>query len=160
MYCSDQHAVWNDIDEKSRLFNTYSETDAMQDIYASIEEKIREYEKSLKLQSQSFGCVTFISGKIAGCDLFGDCSIFNKAYRKLLQGYILEAIQSGTTNGKGRAKDLSSKVSDFFTHLKAASKEVYKSTGEGYDIRFETASINGFALLNQNETVHLAAFAE
>ena len=38
--------------------------------------------------------------------------------------------------------------------------EVYKSVGEGDEFRFGNKQVNGFALVNNEEVVHMAAFAE
>jgi len=44
--------------------------------------------------------------------------------------------------------------------LDGTKKESFKSVGEGNDLRFENKSFSGFALVNGNEVVHMAAFSE
>ena len=159
-FASDQQEVWNDIDEKSQAFHVHSKTEAMQDIYESIDDKMLRYEDALKIDNGHFGCITFISGNIVSFDVFGSESIFKRTYSKLLKGYIFEAIRYDSNNGNGRFPiDIQVKSRDFLSKIKSSLFEAYKSVGKGYDIRFESKELNGFALLNDGEVVHSASFA-
>jgi hypothetical protein len=55
---------------------------------------------------------------------------------------------------------LAGEVKRFLEHVKATRKNSFKSVGEGDDIRFERNQVNGFALINKDQIVHLAAFAD
>ena len=55
---------------------------------------------------------------------------------------------------------LAGEVKRFLDQVKATKKSSFKSVGEGDDIRFEGGKVNGFALVNRDEIIHLAAFAE
>jgi hypothetical protein len=58
------------------------------------------------------------------------------------------------------AKELQDQAITFLGRVKRSKKDVYKSPGEGDEFRFGNKQVNGFALVNNEEVVHMAAFAE
>jgi hypothetical protein len=167
---SNQSEIWDDISEKAAKFSVNSETHAMNDIYETHEGRIKEYEKQFTVAPDQIGFVAFIGGKIVGLDIFGSTSVIPKVYKKLLRGYILDALDQERTAGKQKssperkeksgAKELIDEVKDFLASIKVVKKDVYKSVGEGDEFRFGNKQVNGFALVNNEEVVHMAAFAE
>lgn len=168
-YASDQHEIWRDIREKSARFSVRSETGAMNDIYEHYDNELKLYENEFKPHPEQIGFITVIGNKIAGTDIFGIKSLLPKVYGRLLKGYILDALdraykgkketqQEGPVH-KGEGPSLHEEIMKFLSDMKSARKETYKSVGEGEDLRFERKSLNGFALVNNNAVVHMAAFA-
>ena len=168
-YRSDQTEIWDDISEKALKFSVNSETDAMNDIYEAHEKRIDDYEKQFTYAPEQIGFLAFIGGKIVGLDIFGSTSVIPKVYKKLLRGYILDALDHNRTSkhetepekpeGNG-VKELQDQAKTFLGRIKRSKKEVYKSVGEGEEFRFGNKQVNGFALINNEEVVHMAAFAE
>lgn len=169
-YASDQHEIWRDISEKSARFSVRSETGAMNDIYEHYDKDLKLYENEFKPHPEQIGFITVIGNKIAGTDIFGIKSLLPKVYGRLLKGYILDALdraykykgkrevqQKGPVH-EGERPSLHDEVMKFLSDMKSARKETYKSVGEGEDLRFERKSLNGFALVNNNAVVHIAAF--
>jgi len=162
-YHSDQNEIWNDIREKSMRFSVSSETKSMNDIYKSYDKKIEEYEKTLQLHPEQVGFIALIDRKVVGSDIFGMRSVLPKVYNKILRGYILDALDRDKTDKHSVQPDkyvLAGVVKKFLERVKATKKNSFKSVGEGDDIRLESEHVNGFALVNKDEIVHLAAFAE
>jgi hypothetical protein len=167
---SNQSEIWEDISVKAARFNIQSETDAMNDIYESHEDRITDYEKQFTVAHEQIGFVAFIGGKIVGLDIFGSTSVIPKVYKKLLSGYILDALDHDRTSDRHRAesegivessaKVLQDQAKAFLGSIKRSKKEVYKSVGEGDEFRFGNKQVNGFALVNNEEVIHVAAFAE
>lgn len=53
---------------------------------------------------------------------------------------------------------MKSKADLFLNDIRTARKESFKSVGEGLDIRLESNNVKGFAIVNNDEIVHIAAF--
>ncbi len=162
-YMSDQGEIWDDIKEKSCLFSVKSETSAMHDIYESYEDELKKYEMAFKPHSEQAGFVAMIDNKIVGCDIFGISSILPKVYKKLLKGYILDALEKTMGKHKEQSRiwiSQQTKAKAFIESLGTTKRESYKSVGEGVDMRFEGETINGFGLIDNDQVVHMAAFAE
>jgi len=91
-------------------------------------------------------------------------------YNELLRGYILDALDQERTSDKPReepakieeysSKQLQEQAKAFLGSIKRSKKDVYKSVGEGNEFRFGNKQVNGFALVNNEKVVHIAAFAE
>lgn len=167
-YHSDQHEIWDDIKEKSARFRVSSETGNMNDIFESYDNDIRQYEERFKYHPDQVGFIAVIGNKIAGLDVFGIRTVVPKVYGKLLKGYIFDALDQSLTGKEGSQKEslnkeeiqtLHDEIGKFLKELKTAKKDVYKSVGEGEDVRFARKNTTGFALVNDNAVVHIAAFA-
>ena len=162
-YHSDQNEIWNDIREKATRFSVSSETESMNDIYKSYDKKIEEYEKAFKIHPEQVGFIALIDQKVVGSDILGMKSVLPKVYNKILRGYILDALDRDRKDEGSVPPDkyvLAGEVKRFLDQVKATKKNSFKSVGEGDDIRFEGHQVNGFALVNKDQMVHLAAFAE
>ena len=167
---SDQAKIWASIRARADTFSVSSETGAMNDIFDSYEDAIKNYEDQFKLLSGQVGFIAVIRGKIAGLDIFGSRSVLPKVYNKLLRGYILDALNRGRIvrepafsegeTEQSAGKNLIDEVNEFLKKVETAKKESFKSVGEGDELRFGNKQVNGFALVNNEEIVHMAAFAE
>jgi hypothetical protein len=57
-----------------------------------------------------------------------------------------------------RASPSADAVKEFLQQLGAARVESFKAVGEGHDLRIESHTVVGAALLYENRLVHLSAF--
>jgi len=92
-----------------------------------------------------------------GLDSFGKPETFAKVFKKLVESYALDAIDWSET--EGASKTLRSKVTKFLAVAKAASVENRPSVGLGTDFRLESRNLNGFALVHEDQVLHLSVFA-
>jgi flavodoxin len=169
-YEADQHEIWDDIKQKAANFSVDSDTEAMNDIFESYDDEIKKYENQFKILQGQVGFVAMIGKKIAGLDIFGSRSVLPKIYSKILRGYIFDALDQDRAGRKKESlksqteqaeiKKLMEEVNTFLKNLETAKKESFKSVGEGNEFRFGNKQVNGFALVNNEEVVHMAAFAE
>ena len=166
-FAADQGEVWNEISEKSIRFSLAdeaykaSDTEAADEMYASYEDRIKAYEGAFKAKEGQVGFVVLIDGKVAGCDIFGNPGVLNRAFGKGIRSYILDAIEkSFDKNKKAAVGDSRKKAAAFLSSVGKLKPEVFPSTGKGMNIRFEGKSSNGFAALDGDQVVHLAAFHE
>jgi hypothetical protein len=162
-YHSDQGEIWDDILAKKERLSVHSQTDAMNDIYKSYDKELRKYEQAFCCHRDQVGFISMIDGKVIGCDIFGSGFVLRKVYKKLMRSYILDALDaflSVQKSEKREAQLLGQQADGFMEHIRKAKREVFKSAGEGQDIRFRSSNVNGFVLMNKSNVIHLVAFAE
>ncbi len=162
-YANDQHAVWDSIREKTERMHTSSENSAMEDIYIRYDDTVSEYESAFTIYPEQIGFVSAINCKIVGCDIVGAKDIFHKVYKKMLRGYILDAVDADISNNikqnkKSRTLKGTAAAARFLNKTLSAKRESYKAVGEGQEIRFEGKGLNGFALVKDKNLVHMAVF--
>lgn len=161
-YMSDQSAVWEHIDKKHESMHSFSRTDSVNDIYADHEKALDDWEQMFNVVDGQIGFVASIEGSIVGIEAFGARSIFPKAFKKLLRGYMLDAmdeeeLKAYADKAKGtQPNESAQKAIERAIRLK---KERFKSMGAGQEVRFEGKGLDGFAVVDDNEhVVHLAVF--
>jgi hypothetical protein len=91
------------------------------------------------------GAVFMINGRVAGMDCFGKSETFSKVFKKLVESYALDAIDSLRKDGE---KELESNKSDAGKFLEAAvgcRVEAHQSVGLGIDCRLDTDQSSGCA---------------
>jgi len=165
-FAADQGKVWDDIEEKSVKFCTadpkfsFGPTRAADDMYGSFEERTRDYEKAFPAAKDQVGFIVLINGKVAGCDIFGNPGVLKRTFAKGLRSYILDAIeQSYDKKAKKPAGDPRRKASLFLSGIKKLKAAAYPATGKGVNLRLEGKTSAGFAALDGDQVVHMAAFA-
>lgn len=160
---SDQNKIWDKISAKSAKLDTSCETGAMGSMYESHDDELKAYEAAFPLQPEQIGFVACIDGRVEGCDILALKSVFPKIYGKMLRGYLLDAVerQHGESAARKEAMIASTdEIYAFFDKIKGSKKESFKSAGQGVDIRFDSAKIEGFALLRDGGVIHVAAFPD
>ncbi|MCX8028197.1 MAG: hypothetical protein N3A62_10160 [Thermodesulfovibrionales bacterium] len=158
---SDQGGVWDYIADKQARMNLYTQTSCLSELYESRRSQQEEYEKRYTCDETQTGIAVFINGILSGCDIFGVKGLMQKVFKKILSGYILEGIDrsfEGEKEGEADYNVLRNKLDTFFKDIATMPKFVYKSRGEGYDIRFDKEDITGFALEHEGNIVQLAGF--
>lgn len=162
-YYSDQGGVWNEIHRKMVFFNSYSDTESVEEIYYSKKDELEEYLKNYKFQDRQTGFAVFINNDLSGIEIFGVKGIIEKLYKKILGSYIYKAIEIKKRFRRSIVIDvteLEQSLLKTFERINDLKKECFKSVGEGFDIRFEDEKITGFALEHENKIVHFASFVD
>jgi len=81
-----------------------------------------------------------------------------KVFKKLVESYALDAIDNHQEGSP--QKPLKSEVTKVLHAAGAATLESRPSAGLGTDCRLESKEINGFALVCDNQILHLSVFAK
>lgn len=160
-YHSDQGRVWHEIHKKMGVFNSYSGTESAEEIYYSKIDEFEEYLKNYKLLDRQTGLAVFIDNELSGIEIFGVKGILEKVYKKVLGSYIYKAIENKYRLKSSYIDDISKleqELLNAFKRVSGLNKEIFKSIGEGFDIRFDEQEITGFALEHDNKIVHFASF--
>jgi len=160
-FCSDQGAIWEEINCKAQRMDAVSETGAMASIYEKEWPNIQEYAKQFSVQDKQVGALFLINGKIVGLDSFGKQTTFSKVFKKLIESYALDAIdwlEEEKKTGK-KAEGSGDGVTAFLESIRSSHAESSPSVALGSDVRLESDATIGFALEYENALLHLSAFA-
>ncbi len=153
---ADQGAIWESIAEKAHRRAAHSPTGAMAEIYEKERPSIEEYAGHFSLIDSQVGAIFMINDKIAGLDAFGRPETFSKVFRKLLESYALDAIDS--YEPEREYKNLRSRASEFLMASLDAETESQESVGLGTDVRMESRKVTGFALALGDQLLHISVF--
>jgi hypothetical protein len=152
---SDQGALWNDIARKSERMSVASDTGAMSEIYEQKEQAMKEFVERFRPIKGQIGAVFSIDNVITGLDLFDSPDTLGKVLPKLIRSYALDAIE--TANPVDDRTDREN-AKQFLQGLAESKFARFPAVGLGEDLRIESQTIAGGALVVDDQTVHLWAF--
>jgi hypothetical protein len=154
-YRSNQGAVWDHIDEMRHSAEVSAPTGAMKDVFEQKTQDLNEYIEAIPLIPDQKGIMVFINGAVVGFDVLSRPNAYAALHAKLLKSYAMEAL----LERKKRFAEPTIDAAKQFLHSIAASEEKrYKSTGLGWDYRFEAPGRVGSALVVENDVIHMAFF--
>ena len=159
-FSSDQGAIWNGVSEMAFSLNAESPSMAMSEIYRKNAPSIGRYVAHFDLTDSQVGAVFMINGKVAGMDCFGKPETFAKVFKKLVESYALDAIDS---SGKYDEKMLRISKTDAGKFMETAAGcrvETHRSVGLGIDCRLDADQSAGFALAHEDQVLHMSLFAK
>ena len=156
---SDQGAIWNSISEMAFCLNAESPSMAMSEIYRKEAPSIKKYVENFDLSDLQVGAVFMINGKVAGMDCFGKPETFSTVFKKLVESYALDAIDSLREEGKEAKKGTKTDAARFLEASTGCRVEIHQSVGLGTDCRLDADQSTGFALAHEKQVLHMSLFA-
>ncbi|MGZ7131182.1 MAG: ARPP-1 family domain-containing protein [Halobacteriota archaeon] len=155
-YRSDQSAVWHAIDRMAETADIRSPTSAMADIFEAKEEELNECLAAFPFLPDQKGLIVFVNGKVVGFDVLSRAAAYEDLRPKLLKSYVMDALLQKKKGGRreGTLEDARA----FLNETQSCSELRFKSTGLGWDYRFEGGSIIGSSLEHDRSVVHAAFF--
>jgi hypothetical protein len=154
---ADQGAIWDGIAEKADRMAAPSPTGAMAAIYDKEKPSIEGYLRHFRLIDSQVGAIFMINGKVAGLDAFGKPETYSRVFKKLLESYVLDAIDWHEPDKEYKA--LKSEITKFQKAALTAGAESRPSVGLGTDFRLESGKVTGFALALDDRVIHVSIFA-
>jgi len=153
---SDQRAIWHEIEEKARRRKAVSPSMAMSEIYEKERPTLEEYLSRFHPMAGQVGAFFLINGKVVGLDSFGKPDTFAKVFKKLLASYALDAIDWLNPGKKHTVR--SENAAAFLEQCLECRMEQYPSVALGTDCRLASDKVTGFALLVDEQILHLSVF--
>jgi hypothetical protein len=92
-------------------------------------------------------------------DCFGKPETFSKVFKKLVESYALDAIDSLGKNNDKTKKGTKSDTGKFLEASSDCRVEIHQSVGLGTDCRLDSDQSTGFALAHDKQILHLSLFA-
>ena len=152
---ADQGAVWEDIDAKMATMSARSDTGAMSDIYEQHRGSLDDYVVAFGQQPGQVGAVFLVGATFAGVDLFAHEATFAGLLPKLARSYALDALE---VDAKTPFKSPAAIAQGLLADVVAAQARAYPAVGQGHDVRIESPTVAGGALVEGEAVLHLAAF--
>ena len=158
---SDQGVVWAEIENKySRMAAEPSPTMAMADLYESHKDLSNQYLTAFRPVDNQIGMVIFIDGEIAGLELLAKFETFQKTHSKLVNSYVMDALETAKSQEKTSSQALRAKASKVLDALQKARFEVRRSVALGNDVRFESSDVVGAGLEFEGQILQLSIFSK
>ena len=145
-----QSEVWDAVRAKAARFGVDSATRAQADIYRSRELELAELRREFPLHPGQSGALLTLGG--GSClDYVSRPDAFGRLYGKLLDGYLLDALEGFD----GKAAD----ADRFVASLDGAVRSRGPSAGLGEDVRLRGDGVVGSGLELDGELIQLCAFS-
>ena len=125
------------------------------DIYEQHRGSLDDYVVAFGQQPGQVGAVFMVGTTFAGVDLFAHEATFAGLLPKLARSYALDAME---LNPKTRFKPPKASAQRLVADVVAAQARAYPAVGEGQDVRIESPTVAGGALVEGDAVLHLAAF--
>ena len=152
-YASNQSEVWEDVSYLQKKSAVSSLTNAMSDVYEAIREKIDRMTDPFEMQPNQRGLLVLKNGEIMGLDLLSQPDAYAQLHRKILGSYVMDsAIEDATATWHG--DDDKAQAEAFLGELSTAEGEAHKSAGEGTDVRYDSPTLSGTALMHEEQLIH------
>jgi len=148
-----QSVVWGEVRGKLARHEAASPTLAQSDIFEQREQEIDALRQRFALQPGQSGAVFAVGGRIC-LDYVSRPDAFARLYPKLLNGYLLDAIESFD-----RAPAEIDDLAGFYLASEAAPRSRRPSAGLGQDVRFRGCGLVGSGLELKGEVVQWCAFS-
>ena len=153
-YRGNQSDSWERFSRYASRTGTHTQTGAMEDVYAAKENDIREFLEALKRVPDQKGVLVFVNGKVAGFDLLSRAEAYETLHEKLIKSYVMDALVDASPRTEANLEDAHA----FIDKAQACGQKKYKSTGLGWDYRFDGPAVVGLSLVHDDTTVHTAFF--
>ena len=133
-HLSDQGKVWEEVDKQHAKMGTSSPTSAMADSFETHQPHIDRYAEQFPHPEGSFGLVVAVGDSIVAVDLFDKPATCGKVWKRLLSGFILDAV--APTANKGPVTQPA--VEDTLAALWNSTWEKVEPVGDGEEFRVKS----------------------
>jgi len=154
-YRSDQSAMWSGIEHMAEASAVESPTRAMTDVFEAKKKELDDCLDAFSLVPNQKGLLVFVNGAVVGFDLISRAAAYEVLHPKLVKSYLIDALLQ-KTNGSLKASLDDART--FVKETQSCSEKRYKSTGLGWDFRFEGNTLVGSSLEHDSTVVHAAFF--
>jgi hypothetical protein len=148
-----QSAVWEEVRSKSARLHAPSPTGAQADIFKTREKDLDSLRKRFALEPGQSGAVFAVGDRIC-LDYVSQPEAFARLYPKLLDGYLLDAIEWLDHEPAGFEL-----FAAHYLATEAAPRSRRPSAGLGEDVRFRAHGVVGSGLEFEGEIVQCCSFS-
>jgi len=149
-----QDEVWDAVAEKSFRLGAYSPTGAQDHIFASRGRALADLRGAFPLEPGQSGALVALDPDVLCLDYVSRPEAFARLYPKLLDGYLLDAIERLDREPAGGAR-----LESFVEEALEAPRRREPSAGLGADVRVSAKGLVGSGLELDGELLQLSAYA-
>jgi hypothetical protein len=160
-YLFGQGLVWDKVQTKFvRMAAPMSAILAMADLYEFSKNSSDEYLKAFRPVTQQIGTMAFIDGEMAGMEMLGKFNAFAEAHRKLLDSYVMDALETAGAPSEKKTKSFRTTVDQSLEQTSKSMVTRRQSVALGHDIRLESGEVVGTGLEFEGAVLYLSAFTK
>jgi len=131
---SNQGKVWEEVDKQQATLGVSSMTGAMEDTFVAHQQQIDEVALQLVYPEGAVGLAVAIGDKVVAVDLFDKAATCQKVWRRLLSGFILDAVEPTSATGEVTQPA----VEETLAALRSSSWEQVQTVGDGEEYRVKS----------------------
>lgn len=131
---SDQGKVWEEVEKQQTSLGVSSLTVAMSDTFETHQPRIDHITEQFVYPEGAVGVAVALGDKIVAVDLFDKSATCQKVWRRLLSGFILEAVERTALSGQVTP----SAVEETLAELRNSSWEQVNPVGDGEEYRVKS----------------------
>jgi hypothetical protein len=128
---SDQGKVWEEIDHQQAALGVTSRTSAMADSFDAHQKQIDYFAEQFQYPDGATGLAVAVGDKVLAVDLFDNPATCRKVWRRLLSGFILDAVVSTGVTSQVTQPSVEATLTD----LRNSSWEKVNPVGDGEEYR-------------------------
>lgn len=128
---SNQGKVWEEVDKQQAAMGVPSPTAAMADSFEAVQPQIDRYTEQFQYPEGAAGLAVAVGDKIVAVDLFDNPATCGKVWKRLLSGFILDAVGSKV----GSEQVTQPAVEDTLKALRNSSWKKVEPVGDGEEYR-------------------------
>ncbi len=151
-----QGDVWNEIRSYQAKLGESSPTGALDAMYRSREDDLEAWIQAFPPVDRQVGLLAFVGDQPLGLDAVGAPSLYAPLHRRLLTGYVMDALAEGPRPGGGPPPG-EAEALRFVGLLREARRVPSETVGMG-EYRVLQGRVLGGELVHQGQLVHLSAF--
>jgi hypothetical protein len=103
---SDQHQVWQRVEDIHAYYDMSPETGAMADAFDANQEKIEAYRSELQYVEKASGIAVAIGDEVISVDIFDQPATCQQVWTRMLSGVVLDAIEAGEIDQRASIADV------------------------------------------------------
>jgi len=149
-----QRDVWEEVSTKAARLHADAPTHAQADIFQARDADLGALRRAFPLAAGQSGAILALGSDALALDYVSRPQAFQSLYPKLLDGYLLDAIE----RLEGKAADRRA-LDSFVKLIETAPRSRRASVGLGDDVRLRTGGVVGSGLEVDGELVQLSAFS-
>jgi hypothetical protein len=148
-----QGQVWDAIEEHSAKLGSRSETGALNDLFATRADDVERWASEYRPAPEQVGLLAFLGGRPLGMDVIGCRTLFARLHDRLVRGYVMDALGSGT-----RGRTVSRDAAQAYLARVSAARRVDSPTVGAGRYAVLAGEVIGGELTDGDRLVHLSAF--
>jgi hypothetical protein len=158
-HVSNQHDIWDAIQQAQVRHGVQSPTASMHDVYESGRDRLQRFATAFPPHAQAVGMVVGIGERVVGADLFDCVSTAQRYWARLIQSYAQRALDERVTHTTLSTRRY--QASMFLERAACSEGQTFASPGVGQDFRLAgTDGVSGSALAWEGRVVHMGLFAK
>jgi hypothetical protein len=150
-----QGDVWNEIADYSAKMGGRSGTGALDHLYEMKSLDLDEWSKSFPWVDDQIGLLAFLGDKPLGMDVIGGYKLYARLHKRLVSGYIMDAISERRCGGKSEIGEEAARR--FLDQVEAATRTRAPTVGRG-TYKVLSGDVMGGELEYRSRLAHLSAF--